>query len=216
MIKLVNITKKFKNRILFEKINLEFYEGTNTWIIGPSGAGKTTILRIIAGLLEPDEGFVFQNGKLVVKKGFHVHPSLRNLGFVFQSHALWPHMTVYHNIAFGIADMDKKEQSLRVHTLLEGLGLKGYADRYPSELSAGEAGRVSIARMLAHCPKLLLMDEPFSNLDDESRKNVYAFVREWIAKQKTTLICVTHNKEDISAFQGNVIILKNGVVNKLF
>ena len=170
---LKNITKRFGKSVAVDNLNLVIKDGDFVSLLGPSGCGKTTTLRMIAGLETPTEGEIYIDGKLVFssEKGVDVSPDKRNVGFLFQNYALWPHMTVYKNIAFGLENMkwDKEKIRKRVEELLDTLKIREYVDRYPAELSGGQQQRVAIARTLATNPKILLMDEPLSNLDAEEK-----------------------------------------------
>ena len=172
-IRFENIVKSFGSNTVLKDINLEVEKGQLVTLLGPSGCGKTTTLRMIAGLETPTEGEIYIDGKLVFssEKGVDVSPDKRNVGFLFQNYALWPHMTVYKNIAFGLENMkwDKEKIRKRVEELLDTLKIREYVDRYPAELSGGQQQRVAIARTLATNPKILLMDEPLSNLDAEEK-----------------------------------------------
>ena len=170
---LKNITKRFGKSVAVDNLNLVIKDGDFVSLLGPSGCGKTTTLRMIAGLETPTEGEIYIDGKLVFssEKGVDVSPDKRNVGFLFQNYALWPHMTVYKNIAFGLENMkwDKEKIRKRVEELLDTLKIREYVDRYPAELSGGQQQCVAIARTLATNPKILLMDEPLSNLDAEEK-----------------------------------------------
>ena len=170
---LKNITKRFGKSVAVDNLNLVIKDGDFVSLLGPSGCGKTTTLRMIAGLETPTEGEIYIDGKLMFssEKGVDVSPDKRNVGFLFQNYALWPHMTVYKNIAFGLENMkwDKEKIRKRVEELFDTLKIREYVDRYPAELSGGQQQRVAIARTLATNPKILLMDETLSNLDAEEK-----------------------------------------------
>ena len=175
-ISIKNLSKSYGRVKALNDVSLEVPPGSFTTLLGPSGCGKTTLLRCIAGLEEPESGEIRIGGKMVFgrKGAVCLPPKARDLGLVFQSYALWPHMTVKENIAFGLRIRRDSSQAIdaRVGEVLEVVGLTGYESRYPSELSGGQQQRVSLARMLAVSPSILLMDEPLSNLDAKLRNNL--------------------------------------------
>jgi iron(III) transport system ATP-binding protein len=181
-------------------------------ILGPSGSGKTTLLRLIAGLESPDEGEIYFNGLLASKPGWVLLPHQRNIGFVFQSSALWPHMTVAQNILFGLNGLKKNETRERLKELLDMAHLKGLGQRYPDELSGGEARRVAIARCLAPQPRYLLMDEPLINLDPDLKEKMLSLIEETTRQTKAFLIYVTHDPEEATKLSGRILILRSGRV----
>ena len=170
---LENVTKKFEKFVAVDNLSLHIADRGFVTLLGPSGCGKTTTLRMIAGLEAPTSGRILIDGKPVFdsKKGVNVPPNKRDIGFLFQNYALWPHMTVYENIAFGLEMLkwDKAKIRKRVDELLALLKIEPFEKRYPSELSGGQQQRVAIARTLAPSPKVLFMDEPLSNLDAKLR-----------------------------------------------
>jgi iron(III) transport system ATP-binding protein len=165
MITVRQVTKYYGQTKALEEVSLSHNSLDPLIILGPSGGGKTTLLRLIAGLEMPDSGEIYLENCLASDPGWLLPPHRRGIGFVFQSSALWPHMTVADNILFGVNHVPKDEARDRLNGLLESTGLKGLEGRYPDELSGGEARRVAIARCLAPRPKILLMDEPLINLD---------------------------------------------------
>src|SRR5690625_98393 len=161
-------------------------------LLGPSGCGKTTILRMIAGLETPTEGEIYIDNKLVfsAQKGIDLSPVKRNIGFLFQNYALWPHMTVYENITFGLENLkwDRKRIDARVDELTRLLNIDRYLKRYPSELSGGQQQRVAIARTLAPSPQILFMDEPLSNLDAKLRMHMRAELQRIHSETDSTFV----------------------------
>lgn len=210
MILLSQICKAFGERQTICRLDLEVPDNSSIVILGPSGSGKTTLLRMIAGLDMPDSGEIFIDGQLVSKPGWAVEPSRRGLGFVFQASALWPHMTVEQNIMFGIQNLPRAEVRERVNELLQRTSLSGLESRYPHQISGGEARRVALARSLAPRPRLLLMDEPLTNLNPELKANLLHFIREYNTDSKTSLIYVTHDEEEARLISGRVLRLKDG------
>ena len=215
---LKNITKKYKDSAAVDCLNLEIKDGSYVTLLGPSGCGKTTTLRMIAGLETPTEGEIWIGDKLVFssQKGIDITPDKRNIGFLFQNYALWPHMTVYKNIAFGLENLkwNKQDISVRVTELLETLQLAELAERYPSELSGGQQQRVAIARTLATNPAILLMDEPLSNLDAKLRLDMRAELKRLHIDTKSTFVYVTHDQQEAMALSTEICLIKKGLLQQ--
>lgn len=211
---LKNIYKSFrrKNKVVdvLKGVNLEIEEGKFTVILAPSGEGKTTLLRIIAGLERPDRGQVIIDGKVMND----VPPKDRNLAMVFQNYAIYPFLNVYDNIAFPlkIAHVDKDEIKRRVEEVARMLQIDQLLDRKPMQLSGGQRQRVAIARALVKGTKLLLMDEPLSNLDAQLRTRARAELKELQNRLGITIVYVTHDQSEAMVLADNVAILHNGVV----
>lgn len=165
-------------------------------IVGPSGCGKTTLLRLIAGLERPSDGSIQLDGRLLNDARVFVPPEQRAVGMVFQGLALFPHLTVARNVGFGLSKLTKAERERRVTEELRSVGLDGLGERYPHQLSGGQQQRVAVARSLIMRPKLLLMDEPFSDLDAATRSEVRAEVLRIIRAHGVTAIIVSHDRED--------------------
>jgi glucose/arabinose transport system ATP-binding protein len=206
MVKVIikNVTKIFKSKkkevVALDKINLEINSGESFGILGPSGAGKTTLLRIIAGLDVPTAGELYFNDKLVAASNrLIVPPEDRNIGMVFQTWALYPNMTAYDNIAFPLKSLkiSKAEERRRVYEIAEILGISHVLNHYPRELSGGQQQRVALARALVKNPSILLLDEPFSNLDARIRDSARALVKKVQSEFKITTITVSHDPADI-------------------
>ena len=164
-------------------------------LLGASGCGKTTTLKAIAGLIEAKQGSIFIDGKLVSDEQSFISPEHRNIGMMFQDYALFPHLTVANNIAFGLSKMSKAQKQQRVDEMLKLVHLIGCADRFPHQLSGGQQQRVAIARALAYKPSLLLLDEPFSNIDTQVRFELIADIRRIIKATQVSAVFVTHSKE---------------------
>ena len=179
-------------------------------ITGPSGSGKTTLLRLIAGLEVPDAGTIAIDGKLANDPNLVIQPSDRGVGFVFQTGALWPHMTAAQNILFGLWDIPAAEARERVGTLLAQMGIARLAERYPDQISGGEARRVALARALAPRPAVLLLDEPLTNLDDELREDLLLLIAESVRESGASMVFVTHNKSEASAVADTVLHFRKG------
>ncbi len=216
---LKNIVKRFdKFTIAVNNLSLEIHDGDFVTLLGPSGCGKTTILRMIAGLEQPTNGEIYIDGKIVFSsiKKIDVPPEKRNVGFIFQNYALWPHMTVYKNIAFGLENMKWKRSRVeeRVKELLKMLHLEGFEDRYPSELSGGQQQRVAIARMLAANPKILLMDEPMSNLDRKLRMEMRMELKNLHLQTHSTFVYVTHDQLEAMTMSTKISLIKSGLLQQ--
>lgn len=218
-IRLENVTKKFgKNSIAVKNLNMEIKDGDFVSLLGPSGCGKTTTLRMIAGLETPTEGDIYMGDTLVFseEKGVNLSPDKRNVGFLFQNYALWPHMTVYKNISFGLENMKWPKEKIdeRVKEICRTMRIEEYMNRYPSELSGGQQQRVAIARTLAPNPQVLLMDEPLSNLDAKLRNDMRAELKRLHMTTGATFVYVTHDQSEAMTLSSKVCLIKEGVLQQ--
>jgi len=186
----------YNNHVVVEGMNLHIAPGNLVSLLGPSGCGKTTVLRAIAGFEPVTSGEIRLNGRIVSSPGVRVPPEKRNLGMVFQDYALFPHLTVSENMAFGLRHHTAGSKQRIVDSLLELIGMEGYGKRYPAELSGGQQQRIAVARALAPEPALLLLDEPFSNLDVELRERLAVDVRDMLRSRNATAIFVTHDQHE--------------------
>lgn len=203
-----NIAKSYGKTQILKNLSLKVDAKSCVIIMGPSGSGKTTLLRLIAGLETPDKGSIYLGDKLASNEKFIMPPHLRKLGFVFQTPALWPHMTVRENISFGMKpDKNNKEQVL---DLLARMKMEHLSERYPNQLSGGEARRVSLARALAPKPKCILLDEPLTNLDHNLKTSLLELINEILTRDKLSLIFVTHDQGEAMAIQGKILYLSEG------
>ncbi|MBS4538042.1 ABC transporter ATP-binding protein [Clostridium sp. D2Q-11] len=212
-IELKNINKSFDGKTILNNISLKVEEGERISLLGPSGCGKTTTLKIIAGLLKNDKGQLLIGDKDVSK----VPVEKRGAVIVFQDYLLFPHMTVAENIGFGLK-MAKKNKNIikeKVDELLKLVKLEGLGDRYPDELSGGQKQRVAIARALAVDPKVLLLDEPFSNLDTGLRDEMREFISNLQRKLNITTILVTHDKEEALMISDRIAVMLNGEIKQI-
>jgi multiple sugar transport system ATP-binding protein len=217
-ITLKNITKRFGKAVAVDNLNLEIHDGDFISLLGPSGCGKTTTLRMIAGLETPTEGEIDIDGKLVFSaaKGVNISPDKRDVGFLFQNYALWPHLTVYQNIAFGLENLkwDKAKIRKRIEELTAMLKIESYAARYPGELSGGQQQRVAIARTLATNPRVLLMDEPLSNLDAKLRMEMRSELKRLHMETGSTFVYVTHDQLEAMTLSTKICLLNNGILQQ--
>jgi iron(III) transport system ATP-binding protein len=195
-------------------VNLEVAPGEVVALLGPSGSGKTTLLRAVAGLVRPRAGRIALGKEVFFdgERGVFLPPERRNLGLVFQSYALWPHRTVYENVAYGLRlrRVPEREVHQRVLSLLDRLGLTGLEGRYPGALSGGQQQRVSLARALAYDPKLLLLDEPLSNLDAKLRDQARLWLRETLKATGKAALFVTHDQAEAMAIADRIALLHEG------
>ncbi|PKR80856.1 ABC transporter ATP-binding protein [Brumimicrobium salinarum] len=212
MLKIDSLSKSYdkgKNYAL-QDVSFELKSGDVCAIVGESGSGKTTLVRLIAGLERPDEGSISLSGKVLSSVDQFTQPEKRKIGLVFQEYALFPHLTVLENILYGIAKQkDKKE---RAQEMLDLVGLSEMGGRYPHQLSGGQQQRVALARALAPNPSLLILDEPFSNLDTMLRTQLRSQVFEIIEKTGVTVLFVTHDTQDALSVADEILILQNGKV----
>ncbi|MGM0420706.1 MAG: ABC transporter ATP-binding protein [Bacillota bacterium] len=203
-----NLTFSYnKKEEVITDFNLAVQKGEVVALVGPSGSGKSTVLRLTAGLEIPRSGRIEIAGKTMVDKNIFVPPEKREVGMVFQDYALFPHLNVYQNISFGIDHLPKKQRQARTSELLELINLAGFEKRYPHQLSGGQQQRIALARTLAPGPKLLLLDEPFSNLDTELRDKIRLELNEIIKEVGITTILVSHDKEDAEFMADKEIIM---------
>ncbi|WP_461368296.1 ABC transporter ATP-binding protein [Candidatus Darwinibacter acetoxidans] len=211
---LKNITKKFGQVTAVDNLNLVIEDGSFATLLGPSGCGKTTTLRMLAGLEDPTSGEIWIGDKCVFssEKGHYVPPGKREMGLVFQSYALWPHLNVFDNIAFGhkIAKRPAQEIKEKVFEIARVLQIHELLDRYPSELSGGQQQRVAIARVLVMKPKVLLLDEPLSNLDSKLRMDMRAELKRLHLETGSTIVYVTHDQLEALTMSSHVAVMDSG------
>jgi iron(III) transport system ATP-binding protein len=215
ILKVEGLVKTFKDVRALDNISFEFEKGILSFL-GPSGCGKTTLLRSIAGLEVPDAGAISIADKVQtsVENGILVPPYAREIGFVFQNYALWPHMTVYSNVTFGLKlrKIGAEEVKRKALAALELVGLRGREDRYPSQLSGGQQQRVALARSLALEPRLILLDEPLSNLDAKLREEMRIELKKLIKKIDISALYVTHDQEEAFVISDRVIVMERGKI----
>ena len=209
-VELRSLTRILGNRPVLDALDLAVETHARVALLGPSGSGKTTLLRLVAGLDAPDAGAVFLDGVEMNTARRLVPPHERNLGFVFQSTALWPHMTVAQNVVYGARGLDKLARQQRLDSLLSLFEIEGTASRYPDQISGGEARRVAFARALATDPRLLLLDEPFTNLDEALKGRLMTLVD--AATRDRTVLFVTHDEAEAAQLGDRVVRMAEGRV----
>ena len=218
-IELQHIDKFYGSNHVLKDLNLTIEDGEFMTLLGPSGCGKTTTLRVLSGLENPQHGVILMDGKEVVNADdlFFMPPSKRGLNLVFQSYALWPHMTVYENVAFGLSlkKLPKSEIKQRVQNALDRMQIGEFTQRYPSELSGGQQQRVAIARAIVSEPKLLLLDEPLSNLDAKLRMDMRTEIKRLHQDLGTTVVYVTHDQTEALTMSTKIAIFFNGVLEQV-
>lgn len=202
------LSKRFRETVVVERLDLVAPAGQIVALLGPSGCGKTTTLRLIAGLEMADQGTIEINGKVVAKPGLHLPPERRSTGMVFQDYALFPHLSVGQNVGFGLSRT--RRLTGRIDDVLDLVGLGGFGKRMPQELSGGQQQRVALARALAPEPDLLLLDEPFSNLDPELRVSVRRDVHAILVAAGATTVLVTHDQEEALSLADSVAVMSDG------
>jgi len=215
---LEHVTKRFDKFVAVDDLNMVIEDREFITLLGPSGCGKTTTLRMIAGLETPTEGRITIGDTVVfdAETGVNISPAKRDIGFLFQNYALWPHMTVYQNIAFGLENLkwSKEDIRARVNEMLAMLKIEQFEKRYPSELSGGQQQRVAIARTLAPRPKVLFMDEPLSNLDAKLRLEMRTELKRLHADTDSTFVYVTHDQLEAMTLATRVCLIKEGLLQQ--
>ena len=211
-----NVTKAFGDNVVLREFNATFRDGEFITLLGPSGCGKTTMLRIIAGFEKPTRGEVYIDGTLVSGGKTFVPPEKRGIGMVFQSYAVWPHMNVFDNVAYPltIRHVSKAEIKTSVERVLGIVHLTQYAERFPNQLSGGQQQRVALARALVAEPKLLLLDEPLSNLDAKLRESMRFEIKEIQRKLGITVVYVTHDPTEAMAMSDRIFLINRGDIQQ--
>ena len=204
-----HLTRRYEGRVVVDDVSLRVAPGQVTCLLGPSGCGKSTTLRMIAGVEMQDSGEIWVDGSLVCDTVFRVPPERRHIGLMFQDFALFPHLRVAENVAFGLTG-DKAEKAARVAELLERVGLARYEQAYPHELSGGEQQRVALARALAPRPSIMLMDEPFSGLDNRLRDGIRDDTLEILREENTAVLLVTHEPEEAMRMADEIALMRDG------
>ncbi|CAG0965015.1 sulfate transport system ATP-binding protein [Methylophilaceae bacterium] len=214
LLELDRITQAYDHNIVVDDLSIQLAKGQIGCLLGPSGCGKTTVLRLIAGFEKLLQGEIRLNGVVVANPGFSLPTEKRRIGMVFQDYALFPHLNVLENTAFGLHQLEKKARRARAMSLLDVVGLADAAGKYPHELSGGQQQRVAVARALAPTPDLLLLDEPFSNLDTDLRERLSREIRDVLKSQNATAIIVTHDQHEAFAMADEIGVMQNGSIQQ--
>jgi iron(III) transport system ATP-binding protein len=203
-----------KQRKLLDNFHLTVDKGARVCILGESGSGKSTVLRLLAGLEVPESGVIEMDNQVLVDDKQMIYPENRGIGMVFQDYALFPHMTVAQNITFGLKGQSKSEKQRLLAEMLDLIDMHAYQNRYPHELSGGQQQRVAIARALILKPKLLLLDEPLSNLDESLKEKIRTELKVILDRAKITTIFVTHDKNDCFELADYIVVMNEGRVTR--
>ncbi|MDX5594750.1 ABC transporter ATP-binding protein [Pseudovibrio sp. SPO723] len=216
-VKINNISKSFGSHKALSELDLDIQEGEFLCVLGPSGCGKTTLLRIIAGLERIDDGEIRFDDELVSSAHTHRTPEERNVGMVFQSYALWPHMTAKENAEFPlkVANKSAEERASIVNGAMDAVRLTPFADRRPSELSGGQQQRVALARCLTQAPKIVLMDEPLANLDMHLREDMLQEFSQFHKTTGSTIMYITHDQAEAMSIADRIAVLLDGKLQQL-
>ncbi len=208
-LQLENLTFRYarKQPPVLDRFSLQMAKGEIVGLVGASGSGKSTLLRLIAGLELPESGRIVLGGKLMTDERVYIEPEKRGVGMVFQNYALFPHLTAAENIRFGLHRMLREERRNRLQEMLELVEMREYADRYPHQLSGGQQQRIALARALAPGPAVLLMDEPFSNLDADLKENIRGELHDILRTAGTTCLFVSHDRADTEAVCDRAIVV---------
>mgnify|MGYP001811874864 CR=1 FL=1 len=208
-LELRNISRVYEGRTVVDDVSLTVMPGQVTCLLGPSGCGKSTTLRIVAGIDRQDSGSVFVDGRDVSSDALHQPPETRSIGLMFQDFALFPHLSVADNVAFGLSGT-KAEKRDRAHGLIDRVGLVGYDTMFPHQLSGGEQQRVALARAIAPRPKVMLMDEPFSGLDNRLRDGIRDATLELLKEEGAAVLLVTHEPEEAMRMADQIALMRDG------
>ena len=215
-LEIANVVKRFGDGAdaVIKGLSATIVEGQMLVLLGPSGCGKTTTLQLVAGLLHPDDGSIFVDGKQVAGPGWGLPPERRNLGMVFQSYAVWPHKTVFENVAYGLElrSMPREQIKRKVADALRLVHLDDLAQRYPSEISGGQQQRVALARAIVVEPSLLLLDEPLSNLDAALREQMRVELKLLQRQLGLAAIYVTHDQAEAMVLADHLVVMRDGVI----
>lgn len=211
-LEIMSLGRRFGETVALRAVDLAVSRGEVISLVGHSGCGKSSLLRLIAGVDTPDAGFILIDGEEVAGPGRFVEPERRRIGFVFQDYALFPHLTAEDNVRFGLRGASRSAARKRALEMLDAVGLAGHSGRYPQELSGGEQQRVALARALAPTPRLLLMDEPFSNLDRALREDVRRQTLALIRDLGITAVIVSHDPEEALSLGDRVVLMRAGEV----
>ncbi|PIE14425.1 MAG: Fe3+/spermidine/putrescine ABC transporter ATP-binding protein [Rhodobacterales bacterium] len=206
-----NLSRAFDGRMVVDDVSLRIMAGQVTCLLGPSGCGKSTTLRMIAGVETQDSGEIYADGNLICDTTFFIPPERRNIGLMFQDFALFPHLSVGDNVAFGL-NTGREEKRARVEALLKRVGLEKFIESFPHELSGGEQQRVALARALAPSPRIMLMDEPFSGLDNRLRDDIRDQTLDILGAEDAAVLLVTHEPEEAMRMADEIALMRGGQI----
>jgi len=212
MISIKDLNKCYGEVRILENVNLEIGKTEPAVLFGPSGSGKTTLLRMIAGLEIPDSGSILMDEAVVSQAGWVLHPNKRNISIVFQSPALWPHLTVEKNILFGLCGIEKTVALEKLKSIVEETGIIGLEKRYPHQLSGGQVKRASLARALVQEKEFYLMDEPLVNQDDENKNKLIELIIKKVKEYKAGLLYITHDVEEAEKISKRIVKINGGKI----
>ena len=210
LLQLNQVECRYGDQVIVKDINFSLNQGDSACLLGASGCGKTTLLRAIAGLEPIFDGSIQIHGQECSNAHYLMPPEKRGLGLVFQDHALFPHLTIFDNVAFGLRGMKRDQRTARVHECLEMVGLADMGQRYPHQLSGGQQQRIALARTIAPKPKLVLLDEPFSSLDTHLRRSLARELKEVLASQNIAHLLVTHDQQEAFAMSDYIGVMHEG------
>ncbi|MBM7067875.1 ABC transporter ATP-binding protein [Actibacterium sp. 188UL27-1] len=210
-LEITGLTRLIEGRAIVDQVSLRLRAGQITCLLGPSGCGKSTTLRMVAGVERPDAGAVHVDGTVLSDSQTHIPPEQRSIGLMFQDFALFPHLTVLRNVAFGLTGR-RQHQTARATELLERVGLAHYAENFPHELSGGEQQRVALARALAPKPRIMLMDEPFSGLDNRLRDGIRDETLALLKEEGTAVLLVTHEPDEAMRMADEIALMRDGAI----
>lgn len=210
MLEIKNINKSFDKKQILNDIDFKINDGEIVVLLGNSGSGKTTLLNLIAGFEEAEKGKIIYDNNIIVDDDFFLEPEKRNIGFVFQNYALFPHLNVAKNIEFGIQNLSQKDREKKVLDVLDIVNMLDYKSRYPHELSGGQQQRIAIARVLARDSKLILFDEPFASIDSNLKLKILAMIKNIVKQYNKTAIFVTHCPKEAILLADKIGYIENG------
>ncbi|HFV1311481.1 TPA: ABC transporter ATP-binding protein [Escherichia coli] len=211
----VHVVYTRSRQVVLQGFSMSVHKGELVCLLGVSGCGKTTVLRTVAGLERLQQGEIFISQRCVAGAGIHLPPEKRRVGMVFQEYALFPHLTVTQNVAFGLRHLPYELQHARVTELLKIVELLSCAKRYPHELSGGQQQRIALARALAPAPDILLLDEPFSSLDKQTSEYLVKEVRDLLRSSGQTALIVTHNESEALEISNRICIMTEGNISSV-
>jgi len=216
MLELRNISKIYTDKKVIDNASIYISKGDSLVITGNSGCGKSTLLRIITGLEKISSGEILLNNEIISNNKYVLRPNERNMSFVFQSAALWPHMTVKENIMFAMNNLSKLDAEEQINSLLKIAEISDLKDRYPNEISGGEARRVSILRAIASNKEIFILDEPLTNLNMDLKYKLLDFILEIVKATNKTMIYVTHDLDEAERIHGRRFSMENGILKEIY